>query len=308
LKISFIGRTEILYDSILLAKHQGHTISNILTAKEAPEYLKKREDFQRLAFELRTEYASGSNILDFSHFLCQGNPDIALSINYPGIIPQEIIDLFPLGILNAHGGDLPKYRGNACQSWAILNGEEKIGLCIHRMIGGELDSGDIVLREYMNLTQNTKVTDAWKWMQSRVPKMFLQAVDLLEKNPNYVLEKQSKNPKDALRCYPRMPEDGRIDWKKENIEILRLINASGDPYSGAYCEFDSKKLIIWDAELYEDEEIYLAIPGQIAEHNLPDGSIIAICGKGKLKIKEVTYEGRKGKPSEFIRTIRKRLV
>ena len=30
-----------------------------------------------------------------------------------------------VGILNAHGGDLSKYRGNACQAWAILNGEKK---------------------------------------------------------------------------------------------------------------------------------------------------------------------------------------
>ena len=37
---------------------------------------------------------------------------------------QSTIDLFPLGIL-IHGGDLPKYRGNACQAWAIINGEEK---------------------------------------------------------------------------------------------------------------------------------------------------------------------------------------
>ena len=38
---------------------------------------------------------------------------------------EEVIDFFELGILNAHGGDLPRYRGNACQAWAIINGEER---------------------------------------------------------------------------------------------------------------------------------------------------------------------------------------
>ena len=38
-------------------------------------------------------------------------PDIVISVNYSGIIPQEVIDLFDNGILNAHGGDLPRYRG-----------------------------------------------------------------------------------------------------------------------------------------------------------------------------------------------------
>ena len=72
-------------------------------------------------------------------------------MNYTGIIPQSIIDIFQYGILNAHGGDLPRYRGNARQAWAH-NGEKSIGLCIHKMIGGEIDMcGDIIARDYSKL-------------------------------------------------------------------------------------------------------------------------------------------------------------
>ena len=45
-------------------------------------------------------------------------------MNYTGIIPQSIIDLFNHGILNIHPGDLPRYRGNACLAWAIINAEK----------------------------------------------------------------------------------------------------------------------------------------------------------------------------------------
>ena len=79
-----------------------------------------------------------------------------------------------MGILNAHGGDLPRYRGNACQAWAILNGEEKIGLCIHKMIGGELDSGNIIAKEFLKIDINTKVTQVWGWMSTSIPKLFLK--------------------------------------------------------------------------------------------------------------------------------------
>jgi hypothetical protein len=46
MRIAIIGRTELLYNIIeqLLAK--GHTISCVLTAKEAPEYTKSAEDFK----------------------------------------------------------------------------------------------------------------------------------------------------------------------------------------------------------------------------------------------------------------------
>ena len=58
---------------------------------------------------------------------------------------------------NAHGGDLPRYRGNACQAWAIINGENKIGLCIHKMIGGELDISDIIARDFLKIDLGTKL-------------------------------------------------------------------------------------------------------------------------------------------------------
>ena len=103
-------------------------------------------------------------------------PDIGISMNYPGIIPQSVIDCFPLGVLNAHGGDLPRYRGNACQAWAILNGEERVGLCIHKMIGGELDSGDIIAREFLQIDINTSITEVWHSMSRRIPSLFLESV------------------------------------------------------------------------------------------------------------------------------------
>ena len=231
--------------------------------------------------------------------------DIAVSLNYSGVIPNSVIELFPLGILNAHAGDLPRYRGNACLAWAIINGEDRVGLCIHRMIGGELDSGDIIARDYFPLTLATKVTMAYEWMSGRVPYLFSDALQCLEKDPSFVLERQSKDPKDALRGYPRSPEDGRIDWSRSAIEVLRLINACNKPYAGAFCNFEGQKLVIWDADL-APEENFLAIPGQITM--IGDGFVEVATGSGKLRVKEIeTVEGKKN-PSQVVRSIRQRFA
>lgn len=306
MKVAIIGRTEILYKTVELLLKNGYEIPLIITSKEAPEYTKTSKDFEELAKKIDAKYIYTNRLDEHKEEIKSAGCEIAVSLNYSSIISQDVINLFPLGVLNAHGGDLPRYRGNACQAWAIINGEEKIGLCIHSMIGGEVDSGNIIDREYLDIDIDTKVTKCWEWMSQRIPDMFLNSVQKLQKDSKYVLEVQSKNPKDALRCYPRIPEDGKIDWNKPNIEILRLINASNKPYGGAYCFFEDKKLIIWDAELFEDEEIYLAEVGQVANIE-KDGSIIVITGNGKLKINEVEYDEFIGKPSEKIRSIRKRL-
>ncbi|MCF6339847.1 MAG: hypothetical protein L3J10_03700 [Sulfurimonas sp.] len=309
MKIAIIGRTEILFETVELLLDNGYEIPLIITSKEAPEYIKTSKDFENLAKKIGAIYIYTSKLSskDSIEFIKEcGEIDIAVSLNYSNIISKEVIDLFPLGVLNAHGGDLPRYRGNACQAWAIINAEEKIGLCIHSMIGGEVDSGKIIDREYLDIDINTKVTKCWEWMADRIPYLFLTSVQKLQKDKNYILETQSEDLKDALRCYPRIPEDGKIDWHNSNDDILRLINASNKPYSGAYCFYENKKLIIWDAELYNDDEIYLCEVGQVANIN-NNGSIIIITANGKLKINKIEYDGFIGKPKEKIKSIRKRL-
>jgi len=305
MRIAIIGRTEILYETTLRLREQGHEIALIITAKEAPEYTKTSADFCALAETWGIHFLHAPRIEEEAFEATRGmsQMDIGISMNYTGVIPQALIDIFPLGILNAHGGDLPRYRGNACQAWAIINGEERVGLCIHRMIGDALDSGEIIARDYFPLSVNTKVTAVYQWMSERIPDLFSDSVQRLEKDPHYVLAHQSKDPKDALRCYPRKPEDGCIDWSKSAVEILRLINASNKPYGGAFCNFEGQKLIIWDAEL-APEENFLSIPGQIT---LIDESFVEVAtGAGKLRLKEVEASGGERMPNRIVRSIRQR--
>jgi methionyl-tRNA formyltransferase len=306
MRIAIIGRTEILYETVELLRVSGHTITCILTAKETPEYTKTASDFKYLATILQVPFANTARIESQVEMLRKSNSEVAVSINFSVVIPQSITDLFPFGILNSHGGDLPRYRGNACQAWAILNGEDKIGLCIHRMIGGELDNGDIIERDYLPIDHNTKITDVYSWFSQRIPELFAAAINRLTENPKYVIDVQSIDPVDALRCYPRKPVDGRIDWRKSALQILRLINASNKPYAGAFCSIEGNKFIIWNAELVEEYENFLAVPGQITRTG--DGFVEVACGEGKLRILLAEYEGEVDTPNTWIKSIRMRVT
>ena len=304
MKIAIIGRTQILFETMFMLKKEGYDISCILTSKEAPEYTKVSDDFKQIAKDWNIPFAKGAKILEHTEFLSSSNSDIALSLNYNGIIPQSIIDLFPMGILNAHGGDLPRYRGNACQAWAILNGEEKIGLCIHKMIGGELDSGDIIAKEFLKIDINTKVTQVWGWMSTSIPKLFLESVKKMSDNPSFVLEEQSKNSKEISRCFPLNPSDGLINWSKSSTQILRQINAHNKPYSGAFSSINKEKVIIWDAELVDIEYVYYAVPGQIIK--IDEGYIQVACGEGQIKISLIEIDNSLITPDKYVKSIRTR--
>lgn len=304
MKVAIIGRTEILFDTAVKLQAAGHEIVCILTAKEAPEYLRGVEDFRALAEQWAVPFASSARIREHHDFLAQARADIAVSINYSGVIPEEITALFPLGILNAHGGDLPRYRGNACQAWAILNGEEKIGLCIHRMIGDELDSGDIIARTYLPIDINSVVGHVMDWIGRVTPGLFVDALEQLRRDPSFILESQSKDSALALRCYPRRPEDGRIDWRKSALDIVRLVNASGHPYAGAFCFYENSRLTVWEARL-GDEERFLAVPGQVTA--ITDDYLEVAAGEGKVRLTRMELDGVLASPVAVCKSIRSRL-
>jgi len=310
LRIGIIGRTASLYSITEKLATLGHKIVFIISSKAAPEYSRTSDDFEKLAERLDAHYIYSHNISNEIYklsFLDNQKLDVGISINYTGILSHEFIDVFKIGILNAHGGDLPKYRGNACQAWAILNGENKVGLCIHKMKGNELDAGEILCRKYFEINENTRIGQILEWMEEKLDDMFLISIDKLVADNQYILEVQSKNSDDALRCYPRNADDGKIDWTKPAIDILRLINASSEPYGGAFCFINGEKVGIWRAAVFSDGEVYSAIPGQISYVDSNAGNVIVISGQGKLMISEISKEGKRFKPSEIIKSIRIRL-
>jgi len=238
--------------------------------------------------------------------LNQTRPDLGVSSNYPIILPAKIVDIPSYGILNAHGGDLPRYRGNACQAWAILQGERNVALCIHRMVGGEVDSGDIIIRQKMEITNTTKVGAILDWMSSILPTCFLEAVKALESDPEYFLERQSRDSANSLRCFPRRPEDGKINWNSTAVDVVRLVNASGAPYGGAFAMFENRRLVVEDASVVDGLTPYLAVPGQVLD--LLDSSIVVACGQGAVKISKAWFDDDKSSPTSQIRSVRARLT
>ena len=145
MRIVALGRSIELYKTIEILHSKGYEIPLIITCKAAPEYKVKEEDFKKLAEEINSEFYQTQNInspLSISK-LKNSNAEVGVSHNWISMVKKEACGVFTHGILNAHCGDLPKYRGNAPIAWAILEGEKEIGITIHRMDPYGLDSGPI---------------------------------------------------------------------------------------------------------------------------------------------------------------------
>lgn len=71
-------------------------------------------------------------------------PDVIVVAAYGKLLPQALLNIPRVAIINVHSSILPQYRGAAPINWAVLNGDRETGVTIQYM-AAELDAGDILL-------------------------------------------------------------------------------------------------------------------------------------------------------------------
>lgn len=293
MKTAVLGRSSLALRSGYALLEAGHQIALVATAKPAEYYDAGPDDFRALATEAGASFmlAPALGSPEVIARLSSLGADAAVSVNWPSLIGEPAIRAFRHGILNAHAGDLPRYRGNACPNWAILNGETRVGVCIHQMQPEEVDSGPVLLRDHLALTSDTYIGDVVTWLERRIPAMFVRAINGLE-DGTLRPESTPIDPALGLRCYPRRPEDSRIDWRQPVDRVHRLVRASSRPFGGAYSLLEGERRVtIWRAAIYQHPGSFLAVPGQILKRI--EGDPVIACGDGCLRLTEVTLEGER---------------
>jgi UDP-4-amino-4-deoxy-L-arabinose formyltransferase/UDP-glucuronic acid dehydrogenase (UDP-4-keto-hexauronic acid decarboxylating) len=308
MKFAALGRTRWLYDAVAAAQARGHRCVLIATAEASPEYAVNESDFERLAKDIGCPFIFDARIETPEHVAVieRSGADIAISVNWPNMLAKAVRDRFPRGVLNAHAGDLPRYRGNACPNWAILNGEPETVATIHEMVD-ELDAGPILLQDRLPLTEQTYIGEIYRWLDAGIPALFARALDGLEAG-RLQGRPQPDDPRLSLRCYPRRPEDGLIDWRLPARHIARLVRASSEPFAGAYTFLAEQRVRIWRAQAGTLPHRWCGAPGQVARRDRQDGTVTVLTGEGVLIVEEIeTSRDGRVRAADGIRSARARL-
>ena len=71
-------------------------------------------------------------------------PDLIVYLGGREIIPKWVLEIPRLGVLGAHWGPLPNYRGMNVTEWAIFNGDPP-AVSVQFLSAG-VDTGDVVLQ------------------------------------------------------------------------------------------------------------------------------------------------------------------
>jgi methionyl-tRNA formyltransferase len=211
-------------------------------------------------------------------------------VGYGQIIPQSIIDIAPLGIINVHASLLPELRGAAPIQWSIARGYQRTGVTTMRIDAG-LDTGDILDKWETAIGPEETAPELSLRLAEAGATILLQTLSNLEKG------KATPVPQDnALATFAPIlkKEDGRIDWNSPAQQIHNLIRGF-QPWPGAHSVFRGQSFHLWRACL--SRRCFAMAPGALV-HEATAG-VLAVCGDGAaLELLEVQLEGRKRMPAD----------
>ncbi len=237
------------------------------------------------------------NNAEFRDQLLSIHPDAIIVVGYGRIIPQWMIDLPRLGILNLHASLLPRYRGAAPIQWAIANGECVTGVTTMRIDAG-LDTGDILMqREIPVALEDTSETLGPK-LASIGAELLIETLRGLE---NGQVHPVAQDDSQATLAPILKKEDGRMDFTRTANDLFNRMRGF-QPWPGAFTIFKGKTLQVHRAHASQNE-VKLP-PGRIAVGRIAveRTRLFVGCGAGTLlELLEVQLEGkRRMTAQEFI--------
>ena len=216
--------------------------------------------------------------------------DAMVVVGYGQIIPQSVIDLAPLGIINVHGSLLPKYRGAGPIQWAILNGETRTGVTTMRIDAG-LDTGDMLLKAETEIGPDEDAIELGRRLSVMGAGLLVETLDGLASG-SVVPEKQDSTQASYAPLLKK--EDGRIDWTQSVSAIHNRVRGL-QPWPGAFTTFRGQSLLVWKSRSHapSDGLPHDSAPGPFAGRITSLKPLTVACGAGALELLEVQLEGRK---------------
>jgi methionyl-tRNA formyltransferase len=224
---------------------------------------------------------------EFAQWARDQNADVAVVIAYGRILPQDVLDAPRLGCVNLHASILPKYRGAAPITWAVVHGETTTGITLMKMDAG-MDTGDMLEIHEIPIGPDETAGE----LGARISKLGGDVVR--EDLPRYVrgeLVPKKQNDADATTAPLLEKEMGRVDWSLPAQKVHDHVRGM-NPWPMAFTKLREKRVIVHRTKVVAGA--IAAPPSKPGTVVLADKSrVVVACGEGHVGLERAQLEGRK---------------
>jgi methionyl-tRNA formyltransferase len=222
---------------------------------------------------------------EFAAWVKDARADVALVIAYGRILPPAVLEGPRRGCLNLHASLLPKYRGAAPITWAIVRGETETGISLMQMDEG-MDTGPVFSMHRIPIGAETTASEL-------TVELGQLAADVVRADLARAVEGELvATPQDhgAATMAPILDkEDGRIAWSQPARAVHDHVRGMTS-WPGAFTAVQGKTLKVLESRV-GDADLAAAAPGTVVAAGKQ--GIDVACAQGTLRILRAQVEGRK---------------
>ncbi len=224
---------------------------------------------------------------EFAEWVRAQDAEVALVVAYGRLLPEEVLDAPRLGCVNVHASLLPKYRGAAPITWAIVHGESETGVTLMKLDEG-MDTGPTFARIATPIAPQETAGE----LADRLAVLGAEAVRT--HLPSYLAGAVVLVPQDsaAASSAPMLrKDDGRIDWSKPASRVHDLVRGMS-PWPGAFTFARGRRVKVhevhaWGFRSGSPE----GKPGAVV---IADKSrVLVACGTGCVELAKVQPEDKR---------------
>ncbi len=302
LKIIFMGTPLFALPALEQLHRSAHSLEAVVTQPDRPRgrgRAMRPSPVKEWALERGISLLQPARLREgsFIQKVRAAAPDLIAVVAYGLILPEELLQLPPLGCINLHASLLPVYRGAAPIERAVMEGAEETGVTIIALTP-ELDAGEIILQERHRIAPADTAGEVGERLSEAGAGLLRQAVDQIAAG------KARRRPQDhgrATYASPLTAGEGRLDWSESASEICNRIRGL-NPRPGAYTTFRGKRLKIWRAAPSASSAAgvlprSVALPPGCVE-GVAGGRLTVACGGGtSLDLLELQPAGKKRLPA-----------
>lgn len=229
------------------------------------------------------------SITDKLSTLGEHRSQLAVLAAYGKIIPQRVLDEFPLGIINVHPSLLPTYRGPTPIESAILEGAQKTGVSIMRLTAG-MDEGPIYIQRTVHLNGTETKQELAETLQKLGAELLTGILPKIV--AQQITPRQQPHPVRATYSHKITKAQGVLNFGKPAVRLEREVRA--------YTNWPKSSTTIAGIEVVVlKATVDPSMKGNQGEmFKTPDKKIGVYCSEGALIITELKPAGRQAMTSE----------
>ncbi|XP_017143894.1 methionyl-tRNA formyltransferase, mitochondrial isoform X1 [Drosophila miranda] len=215
--------------------------------------------------------------------------DLGVVVSFGHMIPAQIINAFPRGMINVHASLLPLWRGAAPIIYAIMKGDARTGVSIMKIEPHHFDIGAVLAQREVPIRRDI-------YMPELHASLSLLGADLLVDTVNNLSDrlKNAKPQDNATASYaPKITSKiTEILWTELSADELYARHRALYGYKNLTTSFLDKQIQLLELRLPE-KHLTVQEPGHFS-YQRSRKSLLIGCAQGtQLEVLQVRVEGRK---------------